>query len=169
MSGTQQAAPDRIVRIDIDQGAIVRYSPEIEAERYKAVEDLLTGNRFHLVGTRALAGPYRVRLRRREERLVFDISTDKDRGKQAGPAKRVSLHLVPLRRVIHDYFAICESYFDATSFARPGRLEVIDAGRKALHDEGATLLRDRLADKIEIDHKTARRLFTLICVLHVRA
>ena len=169
MNATTPASPNRIGRIDIDQGGIVRYRPEIEAERQKAVEDILAGNRFRLVEATALPGPYYVQMARREERLILEISstaafaaTDKP-----SPPHRVSLHMAPLRGTIRDYFTVCESYFEAGSLARPGRLEAIDAGRKALHDEGAQVLRDRLADKIEIDQDTARRLFTLICVLHI--
>ena len=155
---------DHIFAIEIDQGGVVRYSADIEAERGKAVEDLLTGNHFRLVDNTDPSGPYRVALFRREERLVFDIIGD---GGDAAET-RVNLHLAPMRRTIHDYFTVCESYFEAGGFARPGRLEVIDAGRKALHDEGAQILRDRLSARIDIDHETARRLFTLICVLHVK-
>ena len=156
---------DRISQIDIERDGIVRYSPKIEAERRTAVNDLIAQSCFRLVGEGQEPGPYHVRLRRREDRLVFDVRNGDD---EAG-ATRINMNLTPLRRTIHDYFSVCESYFDASSFARPGRLEVIDAGRKALHNEGANALRERLAGKIELDHETARRLFTLICVLQIRS
>ena len=165
----QTFGPDeRIAAIDIDSHGVVRYQAAIEAERAKAVEDLLAGNQFHLIAADDLSGPYYLRLSRNEDRLVFDLAaTGTPPGGQ--PATRIQVSLSPMRRTIRDYFTVCESYIEAGSFARPGRLEAIDAGRKALHNEGAQALRDRLAGQIEFDHETARRLFTLICIMHIRA
>ncbi len=160
---------EHIAAIDIAHDGIVRYRSEIEAERRKAVEDLLAANKFRLVKPPGLSGPYHLRLSRREDRLVFELGAEGLTGVDGPPTIKVQINLAPMRRTIHDYFTVCESYFEAGSFARPGRLEAIDAGRKALHNEGAQDLRDRLAGQIEIDHDTARRLFTLICVMLVRA
>jgi uncharacterized protein (UPF0262 family) len=167
---------NRIAEIEIDDHGVLRYSPEIEAERRKAVEDLITGNRFKLTNADDLPdGPYHVCLLRSEGRLILDIQSfeeaDSSTEAEGGPSRatiRIGFHLAPMRRTIRDYFTICESYFEAGVFARPGRLEAIDAGRKALHNEGAQALIDRLAGKVELDLETARRLFTLICVLHVK-
>src|SRR5262249_290419 len=131
----------------------------IEQEREVAMRDLLEQNHFEPVGSPG--GPYDLHLCIVESRLVFDIRVDdKDH-------KKVILSLTPFRRVIKDYFMICESYYNAVRDA-PAQIEAIDMGRRGLHNEGAALLRERLAGKIEMDNDTARRLFTLICVLHFK-
>ena len=160
------AGPGRIAEIALDQEGVIRYRAEIEAERRTAIADLLHGNAFRLLKEEDPPGPYHVDLCRREDRLVFEIRSLA--AGEEGRGVRIMLNLAPLRRIIHDYFSVTETYFEAASFARPGRLEVIDAGRRALHNDGAQVLRDRLAAQIEIDHETARRLFTLICVLHIK-
>jgi uncharacterized protein (UPF0262 family) len=99
-----------------------------------------------------------------ENRLVFDIRDTAD-----GPLGKIILALGPFRRIIKDYFLICESYFEAIKTAPPSQIEAIDMGRRGLHNEGSDLLRERLKGKIELNHDTARRLFTLVCVLHLRA
>lgn len=169
MSAETFDAQDRIAAIDVDHPGVVRYRSEIETERRKAVEDLLAGNKFRPVDVPGLTGPYHLRLKRSEDRLVFEVDADGLTGVDGPPAAKVQVNLAPMRRTIRDYFTVCESYFEAGGFARPGRLEAIDAGRKALHNEGAQALRDRLAGRIDLDHETARRLFTLICVMHIRA
>jgi uncharacterized protein (UPF0262 family) len=151
----------RMVEIRLDAGSIVRWSREVEHERQVAVFDLLERNAFELVG--GFAGPYRVELSLREANLIFTVED------QAGDRRTdVGLSMRPFRRLIKDYFMICESYFQAIRTATPSRIEAIDMGRRGLHNEGAEKLADALAGKIRIDDETARRLFTLVCVLHIR-
>ena len=151
----------RIGEIRLDAASIVRWSREVEHERQVAVFDLLERNFFDLVN--GFAGPYRVELALREHNLVFRID-DQGGARQA----EVALSMRPFRRLIKDYFLICESYFEAIRTASPSRIEAIDMGRRGLHNEGADKLADALADKIKVDGETARRLFTLVCVLHIR-
>ena len=127
-----------------------------------AIYDILEGNSFRPEGSHG--GPYRLVLSVDENRLVFDIQLEDE-----APHGKVMLSLTPLRRVIKDYFLICESYYKAIRTAPPSQIEALDMGRRGLHDEGSELLRERLAGKIEVDHDTARRLFTLICALHITA
>lgn len=159
--------PDqRIVRITLDEGSIVRWNPDIDQERKVAIFDLLEDNRFALIGGHS--GPYCLHLAIVENRLVFEVNLEDDGGEDDGPLQRIVLAGTPFRRVVREYFQVCESYFEAIKVASPSKIEAIDMGRRALHNDGAELLRKRLADKVEIDHDTARRLFTLICVLHLR-
>jgi uncharacterized protein (UPF0262 family) len=158
MSARGQA---RIVDIRLDAASIVRWSREVEHERQVAVFDLLERNSFELVG--GFAGPYRVELALREANLIFRV--DDEEGVQRC---EVALSMRPFRRLIKDYFMICESYFEAIRSATPSRIEAIDMGRRGLHNEGADKLADVLADRIKVDAETARRLFTLVCVLHIR-
>ncbi len=151
----------RIAKVTLDERTVVRRSPDIEHERAVAIFDLLEENSF--VAAEIPAGPYHVHLRIEEGRLIFDIRSA--RGKALG---KVALALTPFRRIVKDYFTVCESYYAAIRTASPSRIEAIDLGRRALHDEGSVVLRERLAGKVEIDHNTARRLFTLLCVLHIR-
>ena len=151
----------RIVKITLDERSVVRRSPDVEHERAVAIFDLLEENDFALV--EISGGPYHVHLAIEEDRLVFDIRSA--RGKTLG---KIALALAPFRRIVKDYFTVCESYYAAIRTASPSRIEAIDMGRRALHDEGSNLLKDRLAGKAELDHNTARRLFTLLCVLHIR-
>ena len=153
---------DRIATIELDEHTVVRRSPDIEHERAVAIYDLLEANYFkpRLKG----AGPYDVTLSVQENRLMFAIAGDK--GAALG---EVALPLVAFRRIVKDYFTVCESYFEAIKTAPPSQIEAIDMGRRGLHDEGSELLREQLKDKIELDFDTARRLFTLLCVLHIRA
>ncbi len=126
--------------------------------------DLIEDNTFALPqrGDRDMPeGPYRVGLSIREKRLVFDIKT-----KDEDPAAEFHLSLSPFRQVVKDYWAICESYFDAVKNMPPSQIETIDMARRGIHNEGARILEERLDGKAEIDNDTARRLFTLICVLH---
>lgn len=154
-------ARDRILRIDLDERTVLRRSPEVEHERAVAIADLLDDNRFAPLGNDG--GPYALTLSVEDNRLAIDIAPA-----SGPPPPRVLLPLLPFRRLVRDYFAVCESYFEAIKHAGPGRIEAIDVGRRALHDEGAQMLRLRLADRVEVDSGTARRLFTLVCVLHMR-
>ena len=151
----------RIVRIELDERTVVRRSADVEHERAVAIYDLIEANYFkpHLDG----AGPYHLVLSARENRLVFAIADDG--GTALG---EVALGLVAFRRIVKDYFTVCESYFEAIKTAPPSRIEAIDMGRRGLHNEGSELLRAQLKDKIDLDFDTARRLFTLLCVLHIR-
>jgi uncharacterized protein (UPF0262 family) len=158
MSGDPSA---RIGRIHLDSGSIVRWSREVEHERQVAVFDLLERNAFALKG--GFAGPYSVELSLRDANLVFSVQAE-----NGGETTELVLPMRPFRRLIKDYFLICNSYFEAIKTASPSRIEAIDMGRRGLHNEGAEKLADALAGKVELDDETARRLFTLVCVLHVR-
>ncbi len=151
----------RIARITLDEGSIVRWNPDVDQERKVAIYDLLEDNRFALIG--GGRGPYGLHLAIEENRLVFEV-----KGGDDVPLRRIVLAGTPFRRVVRDYFQVCESYFEAIKVASPSKIEAIDMGRRAIHNDGAELLRQRLADKVAIDNDTARRLFTLICVLHLR-
>ncbi len=159
------SAPDkdrlRICDIKLDETSVVRRSADVEHERAVAIYDLIEENYFAPNGHNA--GPYRLHLSIEESRLLFDI---RDEGE--APVGTVTLPLLPFRRIVKDYFAICEIYYDAIKTASPSKIEAIDMGRRGLHNEGSELLRERLDGKIEVDFDTARRLFTLICVLHIR-
>jgi uncharacterized protein (UPF0262 family) len=153
----------KLVEVVIDESASVRRSPEVAHERRVAIHDLIEQNSFRLVG--GPAGPYRLRLRMEESRLIFEIAAG------VGPqeeAERVALPIQPFRRIIKDYFMVCETYYAAIQTAPPSKIEAIDMGRRGLHDEGSVMLGERLAERIAIDHATARRLFTLLCVLQIR-
>lgn len=154
---------ERIANVTLDERSVVHWSPEVDHERKVAIFDLLEENHFAPIGLEA--GPYDLHLSIAESRLVFDICA-KAEGKALAS---VVLSMSPFRRLIRDYFTICDSYFSAIKqSATATQIEAIDMGRRGLHDEGAELLRERLADKIAIDENTARRLFTLVCVLHLR-
>jgi len=155
-------APRRIAKVTLDERTVVRRSPEVEHERAVAIFDLIEENHFAPVGDHG--GPYSLHLGIEENRLVLDIRTEADE-----PLGKVILALSPFRRVVKDYFTVCESYYHAIKRASPSQIEAIDMGRRGLHDEGAALLRERLGGKIDLDSNTARRLFTLICVLHIRS
>ncbi len=151
----------RLTAIELDEHTVLRRTREIEQEREIAIYDLLEGNHFRPVGSPG--GPYRLVLGIAENRLVFDVRLED--GEAHG---RVMLSLGSFRRVVKDYFLVCDSYFKAIRSAPPAQIEALDMGRRGLHDEGSELLRERLKGKIEVDFDTARRLFTLICVLHLK-
>ena len=156
----------RIIHIDIDDSGLPSPTPQIEQERRVAIFDLLEENSFVLPPREdrtTAAGPYRLSLSIREGRLVFDISSE-----SGGPVAAFLLSLGPFRQVVKDYFQICESYFEAVKRLPPSQIEAIDMARRGIHNEGARVLQERLEVKAEIDLDTARRLFTLICVLHWR-
>ena len=151
----------RLIDLVLEEKSIVRRSADVEHERRVAIFDLLETNFFAPVGD--TGGPYRLRLGIEENRLVFDIRDGAD-----APLGKIVLALSPFRKIVRDYFEICTSYYQAIKTASPSRIEPIDMARRGLHDEGSTLLQERLAGKIELDFDTSRRLFTLICVLHLR-
>ncbi len=155
------AASDRIARITLDERTVLRRKPEIEHERAVAIADLLQENSF--APASGAKGPFHLHLGIEEGRLVLDI-----RNKAGKSLERALLSLLPLRSIVKDYFLVCESYYNAVKTASPQRIEAIDMGRRALHDEGSALLSERLAERVAVDFNTARRLFTLVCVLHIR-
>jgi uncharacterized protein (UPF0262 family) len=155
----------RISAIALDEKTVLRRTREIEQEREIAIYDLLEANSFALAGSPG--GPYKLILGIEENRLVFDIRLD-DGSEHAKEHGRVMLSLTPFRKVIKDYFLICDSYFKSIRNAPPSQIETLDMTRRGIHDEGSRLLEERLKGKIAVDHDTARRLFTLVCVLHLR-
>jgi uncharacterized protein (UPF0262 family) len=151
----------RISAIALDEKSVLSRTPAIEQEREVAISDLLEGNHFKPKGSSA--GPYRLSLSVKENRLVFDIA--RESGVRVG---RILLSLTPFRSIVRDYFLVCDSYYKAIRTAPPSQIESLDMGRRAVHNEGTELLMQRLSSKIETDFETARRLFTLICVLHLK-
>ncbi|MBB4124096.1 UPF0262 family protein [Martelella radicis] len=150
----------RLSDVVLDE-SIGRASPDVEHERAVAIFDLLEENHFHPVGHPG--GPYKLTLSIIEKRLIFDITLEN--------GDKVATHilsLTPFRRIVKDYFMICESYYEAIKTASPSKIEAIDMGRRGIHNEGSQTLQDRLKGKIELDFDTARRLFTLFCVLYWR-
>ncbi len=156
-----EESPFRLAAITLDERSIVRRTREIEQERDIAIYDLLEANSFAPEGSPG--GPYNLVLGIEENRLTFDIALE-----DGTPHGKIMLSLTPFRRVVKDYFLICDSYYKAIRTAPPSQIEALDMGRRGLHNEGSDLLRERLKGKIEIDHDTARRIFTLICVLHLK-
>lgn len=156
------AGKDRIAAITLDDKSIKSWGPDVDHERKVAIFDLIEENSFRPLGDE-YEGPYAVHLKIEDNRLAIEIA-----GEDGEPQGRVVLALSPFRRIVRDYFKICESYFAAIKTATPSRIESIDMGRRGVHNEGSELLQERLKDKIEVDFDTARRLFTLICVLHIR-
>lgn len=150
-----------LIHIEIDDAGLPTPTPEIEQERKVAIFDLLEDNSFSVPREGVPAGPYRLALSIRERRLVFDVQTEAQ-----DPAAEFHLSLGPFRQVVKDYFQICESYFDAVKKLPPSQIEAIDMARRGIHNEGARVLQERLEGKADVDIDTARRLFTLICVLH---
>ena len=159
MTGDPDRPSQRLVKVTLDEGSIGRSGPDIEHERAVAIYDLIEDNSFAPVDHDG--GPYMLHLSISENRLVFDI-----RREDGTPLMAHLLSLTPLRRIVKDYFFICDSYYKAIRTATPSQIEAIDMGRRGLHNEGSDLLMERLKEKVEVDHDTARRLFTLICVLH---
>ncbi len=156
-----EASSFRLTEVKLEERNAVRCTREIEHEREVALYDLLETNSFRPVGSHG--GPYQLVLGIEANRLIFDIRL------MSGEAHgKLILSLSPFRRVIKDYFQVCESYFKAIPNQPSSRIEVLDMGRRGLHDEGAAILLERLKGKIEVDLNTARRLFTLICVLHLK-
>ncbi|GAB4122402.1 MAG: UPF0262 family protein [Rhodothalassiaceae bacterium] len=165
MNEAPDEGPGRLIGVTLDEKSILRWNPDIEHERRVAIHDLLSRNRFEPVMPLpgGYEGPFRLHLRVEEGRLVFEIADEENRFLES-----FRLPMTPFRRIVREYFAICESYFEAIKHATPQQIETIDMGRRGLHNDGSDLLRARLADKVRLDENTARRLFTLICVLHLR-
>jgi uncharacterized protein (UPF0262 family) len=151
--------PHRLIAVKIDEESIGRAGPDVEHERAIAIYDLLEDNVFEPLGHSG--GPYALHLSITGSRLAFDIRLE-----DGTPVMAHLLSLSPFRRIVKDYFLICDSYYDAIRTASPERIEAIDMGRRGLHDEGSHVLMERLKRKVRVDFDTARRLFTLICVLH---
>jgi len=155
-----------IKNVKLDEHALIHPRPEVEHERAVAIFDLLEDNLFRPLDW-DVEGPYDLRLGLSDNRLIFDVKQLEAPDDTADTLK-VILPLRSFRSIIKDYFMVCESYFDAIKTASPSHIEAIDMGRRGLHNEGAELMQERLADKVEIDQVTARRLFTLLCVLHIK-
>jgi uncharacterized protein (UPF0262 family) len=154
-----QDSQNRIVSVTLDEESIGRSGPDIEHERAIAIYDLVEQNLFAPEG--ATGGPYTLHIGITGNRLMFDI-----RQEDGTPVVTHLLSLTPFRRIVKDYFMICDSYYQAIRTATPDKIEAIDMGRRGIHDEGSRTLQERLKDKVRLDFETARRLFTLICVLH---
>jgi uncharacterized protein (UPF0262 family) len=154
----------RIIHVALDERGVIRRAPDVEHERAVAIYDLIEENRF-VPKECADAGPFRLHLRLEDTtRLILDVRDGAD-----VPLTEIALSLQPFRRIVRDYFMVCESYYAAIKRSTLAQIEALDMGRRGLHDEGSALLIERLADKVEVDHATARRIFTLICVLHMRS
>jgi uncharacterized protein (UPF0262 family) len=150
---------NRIVAVTLDEESIGRSGPDIEHERAIAIYDLVEQNLFAPEG--AEGGPFTLHIGITGNRLMFDI-----RREDTTPVVAHLLSLTPFRRIVKDYFMICDSYYQAIRTATPDKIEAIDMGRRGIHDEGSRTLQERLKGKVRVDFETARRLFTLICVLH---
>jgi len=152
--------PRHLIKVTLDESSIGNSNPDVEHERAVAIYDLLEENVFVPEG-HGDEGPFALHLAIVDKRLVFDVQDE------AG-ATVIAHHLslTPLRRIVKDYFMICDSYYQAIRTASPSQIEAIDMGRRGLHNEGSEILRERLNGKIDMDIDTARRLFTLVCVLH---
>lgn len=158
------AAMSKLIAIEIDDRGLAAPTPEIAQERKVAIFDLLEDNSFALPDRddrEVPKGPFKLLLCIKERRLVFDLSNEAD-----VTQAEFHLSLGPFRQVVKDYFQICESYFEAVKKMAPGQIEAIDMARRGIHNEGARVLQERLEGKADVDLDTARRLFTLICVLH---
>ena len=151
----------RLIDIELDE-SIGRSTPDVEHERAVAIFDLIEENSFQPVNDDG-SGPYKLKLSLADSRLVFAVSRE-----DGATVVTHILSLTPFRRIVKDYYLICESYYDAIRSSTPSHIEAIDMGRRGLHNEGSQTLKERLAGKIDIDFGTARRLFTLVCVLHWR-
>ena len=154
----------KLVSVTLDENSIGRGSADQEHERAIAVYDLIENNHIALVGPDGGpqdGGPYALNIALMDAKLVFEV-----RDEQGAPVVTHILSLTPFRRILKDYFLICESYYAAIRHATPSRIEAIDMGRRGMHNEGAQLLAERLKGKIDTDQDTSRRLFTLITALH---
>jgi uncharacterized protein (UPF0262 family) len=151
----------RIDKIFLDERTVVNRSPQVEHERKVAIYDLLEENHFHLL--EGPDGPYVLRLSIEDNRLAFDVRDANDQ-----PLKSFILALSPFRSIVREYLMVCDSYYKAIKSSSPSQIEAIDMGRRGLHNDGSDLLEQRLLEKVELDRNTARRLFTLVCVLHIK-
>ncbi len=152
---------NKLFDVQLDDHNFFARNPEVEHERRIAIYDLLEENKFEMIG--GDIGPYALYLKREENKLIFEITA------QTGfNVAKFPLLLTSFRKIIRDYFKVCESYYEAIKSASPSKIEAIDIGRRSLHDQGAVMLREKLSEHVSVDESTARRLFTLICVLYVR-
>jgi uncharacterized protein (UPF0262 family) len=158
-SDRQTKSTKRLVGITLDEESLDPGGRDVEHEREVAIYDLIEENVFAPVGHDG--GPYRLHILHAANRLVFDVRLDDDT-----PLVAHYLSLTPFRRLVKDYLMMCESYYQAIRTSTPSQIEAIDMGRRGLHNEGSELLKERLKDKIDMDFDTARRLFTLVTVLH---
>ena len=154
-------AAQRIAKVTLDERTVIRRNADIEHDRAVAISDLLGENSF--IPASGIAGPFHLHLAIAENRLVLDIRDDGDK-----PLEKVALSLAPFRGLVKDYFMLCESHYHAVKTTTPTKLESIDMGRRSVHNEGAELLRETLSGQVTVDFATARQLFTLLCVLHIR-
>jgi uncharacterized protein (UPF0262 family) len=154
-----KGANGRLVAVNLDESSIGRANRDVEHERAVAIYDLLEENSFRPIGHDG--GPYALNLRIDGNRLVFDV-----RLADGAPVIAHLLSLAPFSRIVKDYFTVCDSYYAAIRGATPDRIEALDMARRSLHDEGSNILMERLKRKVELDFDTARRLFTLVTVLH---
>lgn len=159
-SGSPDIA-NRLASVCFDESLGAGPSADAEHERKVAIYDLIAENSFAIAG--AEQGPYHLKLSVAEGRLIFNVRNCREE-----PCATVGLSLTPFRRIVKDYFLICESYYKAIKTATPSQIETIDMARRGLHNEGSELLKERLKGKVDIDFDTARRLFTLMCALHWR-
>jgi len=159
MIGAEQKTTKRLVGVTLDEETLDPGSRDVEHEREVAIYDLIEENFFAPAGHEG--GPYRLHLLHAANRLVFDVRLDDET-----PLVAHYLSLTPFRRLVKDYLMMCESYYQAIRTSTPAQIEAIDMGRRGLHNEGSELLKERLKDKIDMDFDTARRLFTLVTVLH---
>ncbi len=164
-TGRSSIKAPRLVRIELDERSLAPANADIEHERKIAVYDLIQDNKFEPVGETAAIGegPFVLYLSSAEGRLVMDV-----RREDEAPVGQLHLSMAPLRKIIKDYFMLCESYYDAIRNAAPQQIETIDMARRAVHNEGSEILEARLKDKILVDFSTARRLFTLICSFYLK-
>lgn len=158
-TGENGGQRDKIAAITLDQKSLGRANANVEHEREVAIFDILDGNSFRVEGFDQ--GPYKLNLSVADDRLQFAIFQENDEA-----VAQHQVPLTPLKRIIKDYFLVCESYYDAVRTAPPARIQAIDINRRTLHDEGSQILVEKLSGKISIDADTARRLFTLVCALH---
>jgi uncharacterized protein (UPF0262 family) len=161
MPQTPSPDPNRLIAVDLDDSIGDSPSAEADHERRVAIYDLIEDNSFALANGKP--GPYRLRLSNQGGRLMFDISNGNDE-----KLAIIGLSMTPFRAIVKTYFTICESYYQAIRNSTPSQIETIDMARRSLHNEGSDILRERLAGKVDLDFDTARRLFTLVCVLHWR-
>ncbi|MBX3566453.1 MAG: UPF0262 family protein [Rhizobiaceae bacterium] len=159
--GARDQITDRLIDVELDE-SIGRSTPDVEHERAVAIFDLIEDNSFAPINDSG-DGPYRLKLSLAEQRLILAVA----RADGTAVVTHI-LSLTPFRRIVRDYHMVCESYYDAIRSATPSQIEAIDMGRRGLHNEGSQTLLDRLSGKIDLDFDTARRVFTLICVLHWR-
>lgn len=156
------SAMSSILTVTLDDASIIRRTPEVEHERRVAMADLIEANEFALCGENAPSGPYTLFISVRENRLTLTLTN------ASAQAQHLVLPLAPFRRIIKDYFLVCESYYEAIKHAGADKIQTLDMARRSIHNEGSEQMQSMLRDAAVMDFDTARRLFTLVCVLHIR-